>query len=67
MTKNKTGCRFLIVDAYNDKALLDFYEHNGFEFLFSSESQEAENLGYSPDTILKTHLMFFDLKNIMEE
>lgn len=65
--QNKTGCRFLVVDAYNDKTLLGFYTYNGFEFLFSSESQEAENLGYSPDTILKTRLMFFDLKNITEE
>lgn len=65
--QNKTGCRFLVVDAYNDKALLNFYEYNGFEFLFSSESQEAENLGYSPNTILKTRLMFFDLKNITGE
>lgn len=65
--QNKTGCRFLVVDAYNDNALLEFYTCNGFEFLFSSESQEADNLGYSPDTILKTRLMFFDLKNITEE
>jgi len=65
--QNKTSCRFLVVDAYNNKALLDFYEYNGFEFLFSSESQEAGNLGYSPNAILKTRLMFFDLKNITAE
>lgn len=65
--QNKTGCRFLVVDAYNDEALLGFYAHNGFDFLFSSESQEAENLGYSPDTMLKTRLMYFDLKSITEE
>lgn len=64
--QNKTGCRFLLVDAYNDEALLEFYANNGFDFLFSSESQEAENLGYASDAILKTRLMYFDLKNIAE-
>lgn len=64
--QNKTGCRFLVVDAYNDEALLEFYANNGFDFLFSSESQEAENLGYASDAILKTRLMYFDLKNIAE-
>lgn len=65
--QNKTGCRFLVVDAYNEEPLLNFYCHNGFEFLFSSESQEAENLGYSHDTHLKTRLMYFDLRVLVEE
>lgn len=65
--QNKTGCRFLVVDAYNEEALLNFYINNGFEFLFSSESQEAENLGYDSSTILKTRLMYFDLRILVNE
>ena len=37
---NKTGCRFLIVDAYNDRNTLNYYESNGFKYLFSTENQE---------------------------
>lgn len=65
--QNKTGCRFLVVDAYNEEPLLNFYSHNGFEFLFSSESQESENLGYPSFTSLKTRLMYFDLRVLSKE
>lgn len=58
---NKTGCRFIIVDAYNNPQTLNFYERNGFIYLFSTEAQEAENTGFSPDTKLNTRLMFYDL------
>lgn len=58
---NKTGCRFLIVDAYNEEAPLGYYEKNGFRYLFSSEEQEAEYTGFAPGTRLKTRLMYFDL------
>ena len=30
-SSNKTGCRFVIVDAVNDPQVLSFYEKNGFE------------------------------------
>lgn len=30
--ENKTGCRFLTVDAYNKPRILKFYEDNGFTF-----------------------------------
>ncbi|WP_455664825.1 GNAT family N-acetyltransferase [Phocaeicola sp.] len=58
---NKTGCRFLIVDAYNEKVPLSYYEKNGFKYLFSSEAQEAEYTGFNADAHLNTRLMFFDL------
>ena len=48
---NKTGCRFITVDAYN--AAVPFYEKNGFRFL-----QQRE---YSP-----TQLMYFDLMNVID-
>lgn len=62
--ENKTGCRFLIVDAYNNKIPLDFYQKNEFLFLFSTEQQEAENLGYDMAKSLHTRLMYYDLKKL---
>ncbi len=62
--ENKTGCRFLIVDAYNQTAPLGFYLKNEFQFLFSSEQQEAENLGYDVARSLHTRLMYYDLKKL---
>ncbi len=39
---NKTGCRFVVVDAYNKEDVLHFYsnDNNKFSFLFKEESQE---------------------------
>lgn len=64
---NKTGCRFLIVDAYNEEIPLGYYQKNGFTFLFSTESQEAENTGFDKDTKLRTRLMYFDLISLVSE
>ena len=44
---NKTGCRFITVDAY--RKAIPFYEANGFEFLQKDEGGETE-------------LMYYDLK-----
>ena len=49
LTNNKTGCRFISVDAYNNAETIPFYEKNGFEFLAKTDAQ------------LKTRLMYFDL------
>ena len=59
---NKTGCRFLVVDAYNDEKVLDFYTRNGFKFLYADENQERVEL-HVPDTeeTIYTRLMFLDL------
>lgn len=46
---NKTGCRFIIVDAYNKPKIIEFYEKNGFEFL--SGKDEGKD----------TRLMVYDL------
>ena len=46
---NKTGCRFVTVDAYN--AAVPFYEKNGFEFLIRKDENP-------------TQLMFFDLMKL---
>jgi len=45
----KTGCRFLIIDAYNNEKLTNFYHKNGFRYL------TGEHVG---DT---TRIMYFDL------
>lgn len=46
---NKTGCRFIIVDAYNKPRIINFYSRNGFDFLTSGDEKEI------------TRLMYFDL------
>ncbi len=47
---NKTGCRFIIVDALKES--LPFYEKNGFSFLSNKDEKDL------------TRLMYFDLKVI---
>lgn len=62
-TENKTGCRFIVVDAYNNERTLRFYERNGFKTLYKTEQEERDFLGLSADDPLETRFMFFDLKN----
>jgi len=58
---NKTGCRFIVVDSYNELKPLRYYAQNNFEGLFSSEEQEKEFTGIKPEDPLITRLMYFDL------
>ena len=62
-TNNKTGCRFVIVDAVNEQYVISFYQKNGFQPLFSSEEQEfAYTIGKKDIPVkLDTRLMYFDL------
>ncbi len=60
-TNNKTGCRFVVVDSYNEEEPLVYYQKNDFEFLFSTEEQEKQYMGLDKDDELKTRLMYFDL------
>ena len=55
---NKTGCRFLAVDSYNTEHTLKYYEKNGFNYLFSTEAQEAESSDLTHP--LKTRYMYYD-------
>lgn len=48
--KNKTGCRFITLDAYNEANVIEFYKKNGFDFLTTNDEND------------KTRLMYFDLK-----
>ena len=64
---NKTGCRYVIVDAVNYPKVFEYYQRNGFKFLFSSDKEEwtfLHNKGLEPATPvepMKTRLMYFDL------
>jgi len=59
--ENRTACRFLTVDAYNNEKTLKYYENNGFKYLFSTELQEKQYIGMPEDKKLRTRLMYFDL------
>lgn len=58
---NKTGCRFIVVDSYNEIAPLRYYKRNGFIELFSSEEQEKEFTNFPQEKELNTRLLYFDL------
>ena len=61
-TNNRTGCRFLIVDALNRSDTLHYYEKNGFHYLIADERLEAKYMGIGIGHIpLNTRLMYFDL------
>lgn len=59
--ENKTGCRFIVVDSYNEDIPRKYYNKCGFEDLFSSEEQENQYLGKEANAKLYTRLMYFDL------
>ncbi|MBR2117396.1 MAG: hypothetical protein IJ935_01770 [Afipia sp.] len=65
---NKTGCRFVIVDAVNDERVIAFYRKNGFMELFSSEEQEFAYTAGKKRTPVKldTRLMYFDLLKLRQ-
>jgi hypothetical protein len=50
LTANRTGCRFITVDAYNNPQTLAFYERNDFRFLTPADAKAD------------TRQMYFDLK-----
>ncbi|VBB44222.1 conserved hypothetical protein [uncultured Desulfatiglans sp.] len=53
ITNNRTGCRFLTLDAYNEDGPLSFYQNNDFQF-FNDK-----------DKCKKNRAMFFDLKRLV--
>lgn len=59
---NKTGCRYVIVDAINNDKVIDFYQRNGFKFIFDKIEDEIEYMKLDMDPEYKrTRLMYFDL------
>lgn len=62
---NKTGCKFILVDATNNEKVKQYYASEGFEYLFESEEQEA---AYERrKTPLGTRAMFYDLGKLIEQ
>jgi len=55
ITDNRTGCRLLIVDAYNNPRVLNFYEKNGFKALIDTDKDKAK----------PTRALYFDLKRLV--
>ena len=58
---NKTGCRFIVVDSYNEEIPLNYYKRNDFKEMFSTEEQEREYFQIPNDQPLTTRLLYFDL------
>lgn len=50
---NRTGCRFITVDAYKDA--VGFYQKSGFDFITDKDQYD------------ETRLMFYDLKRFVNE
>lgn len=59
--ENKTGCRFIVVDAYNNEGTLKYYRRNGFQEIFSTEEQEKEFYEIPIGRDLVTRVLYFDL------
>lgn len=53
ITENRTGCRFLTIDAYNNEKVLYFYQKNEFKFFYDKDKDKA------------TRSMFYDLKRLV--
>ena len=59
---NKTGCRYIIVDAVNNDKVIKFYKRNGFKFIFDNIEDEIEYMKLDLEPEYKhTRLMYFDL------
>ena len=53
--------RFLLVDAYNEPAVVGFYQKNKFTAVFSTEEQEKATYRQMPSESLQTRYMFYDM------
>lgn len=61
--ENKTGCRFIIVDAYNNTKVLNFYEKNDFKYIQTPEDETKQLIKEKnkEDVELLTRHMYYDL------
>ena len=62
---NKAAVRYLAVDALNNSRTLNYYEKNGFTYLFKDEEQEA--ISSNMKLPLKTRYMYFDLIGVIRK
>ena len=58
---NKTGCRFILVDAVNTPHTIRYYERNGFIPLFPRIENEKDYYGIDASENLRTRMYYFDL------
>lgn len=66
---NKTGCRYIVVDAVNNEKVLQFYLDNGFDFIFASDEEELRYMSKeenvkNDERFRETRLMYFDLMRL---
>jgi GNAT superfamily N-acetyltransferase len=54
-------CRFLLIDAYNNPSVLNFYLRNNFSPVFSTEEQERNAYKINATEPLQTRYLFFDM------
>lgn len=59
--ENVTGCRFILVDAYNAPSVLNFYTKNGFKPIYASEEQEKEAFHIDITEKMHSRMLYFDL------
>ena len=58
---NKTGCRFILVDAVNNEHAIRYYERNGFRPLFPRVTDEKAFYNIPETEELRTRMYYFDL------
>lgn len=64
---NKTGCRFILVDAANNPHTLLYYERNGFRPLFPRVEDEKSFYSIPKDKELRTRMFYFDLLEFIDD
>lgn len=42
----KPACRLLLIDAYNKPRQINYYEVNGFQFLFDEDAKREKRIMY---------------------
>ncbi len=58
---NKTGCRFILVDAVNNEHAIAYYERNGFCPLFPRINDEKAFYHIPESENLRTRMYYYDL------
>ena len=63
MRTTRQGCRFIVVDAYNEGKILRYYrKKRSFVPLYKTDVIEKQYYDIPQDEPLKTRLLYFDLK-----
>lgn len=62
---NKTGCRYILVDAVNNPKTLSYYDRNEFRPLFPRMEDEKLFYHIKLEDDLRTRMYYFDLIDIL--